>query len=392
MTKHLVCLMTALIAIGGCKHTVDQKKVSPVGPLPAGSFARQWTAELDFTKEKDNARSLHPLDKWVFVHTRRNVSYCLDRAGGALQFIADVDVAGGVLREPIRMGDYLVYPTSSTLEIFNLQGRVLKSVPLDSPTGASGVGEGNIVYIGVNQLRGYGRVLAMDITRPAAVPRWSVLTRGAITGRPAFYERTIFVGSDDGSLLALTTDGTAHWVGLPNHIFSTRGQFLSDIYADETGVYAANTDSKLYVLDRNTGKILWQYYSGSALKTAPEVTATTVYQYVPGNGIVALDKAAGGYNREPKWNVKSAVQFLSDDDTHAYLRKQDNTLLAVDKQTGKIDFTSKTRKFSVFTSNTTTPIIYAATPEGAVVAIRPVLAPGETGEIVLRLEETPLGG
>ena len=393
MSKHLLSLtlpLIALITLASCKHTTEQKAVSPVGPLPAGSFAREWTAKLDIAN--DPARSLHVRDKWVFVYTRGNVSYGLSRSGGGITFISDVDVAGGVLREPLILGQYIVYTTSASLEVYSEQGRALKQIPLESATQAGGVGEGNMVYLGVNQLRGYGRVLAMDITRPAAVPRWSVLTRGSILGRPAYHNRIIYVGSDDGNLVALRPDGSPHWVGLPAHNFTTRGQFISDIHADETGVYASSTDSKLYALDRDTGRILWQYYSGSALKTSPKVTATMVYQYVQGKGIVGLDKINGGYNREPKWAAAGTVQFLSDDETNAYLRRQDNTLIAVDKQTGQIKFTSKSKKFSVFGSNTTGSTIYGATPDGQVVAIRPVLAPGETGEIVMGFEESPLGG
>src|SRR5262245_51321439 len=95
VTKHLVWLLIGFVALSGCRHEKDQKAVSPVGPLPAGSFAREWTAQLDL--KNDPVRSLHVLRDWVFVYTRKNVSYGLRRAGGALEFISDVNVSGGVL-------------------------------------------------------------------------------------------------------------------------------------------------------------------------------------------------------------------------------------------------------------------------------------------------------
>ena len=389
MTKHLVWLMIGVLSAGGCATKKPLVK-SPVGPLPAGSFARQWTAPLDFTK--DTVREINLTADRVFVYTHGNLAYVINRGGGNLEFINDVNVSGGVLRAPIILGDYLVYPTSSSLEIYSQRGRPLKSISLESPTGASGVGLGNMIFIGENKLGGFGRVVALDITRRADVPRWSVLTRGSITGRLGLYDKVTFTGSDDGTLVALTEDGTPAWPGLPGNLFATHGKFLSDITADETGVYASNTDTKLYVLDRNNGRIKWQYYASNALKTAPVVTGTMVYQLVPGKGLIALDKNTGGFNREPKWTVKDAVQFLSEDEGHSYLLRRDNTILAVDKESGQVQFTSKQKGFDVFATNTTDAIIFAATDKGLVVAIRPVLAAGESGEIVMRWERVGADG
>lgn len=382
MTKHLAWLMIGLLAGAGCRSTQKPTTVSAVGPLPAGSFARTWAAPLNL--QQDAMRELDLTPNRVFAYTHNNQSYVLTRDGGALQFFNDVNVSGGVLRAPIILSPYIVYPTSASLEIYSDRGRLLKSIRLDSPTGASGVGDGNMVYIGENQQGGYGRITALDITRPVGVPVWSVLTRGVIVGRPALYDKVIFVGSDDGSLVALTEDGIPAWPLLPDDVFKAGGGFVSDIVADKTGVYAACTDTKLYVLNRNDGKIKWQYYSTRALKTPPAVTKTMVYQWVPGKGLAGLDKLKGGYNRVPKWIVPDAVQFLSEDESHAYLRRDDNTILAVDKQTGKVLFKSKENGFDVFATNTNDSTIFAATAEGLVVAIHPVLSAGEIGEIVMR--------
>jgi outer membrane protein assembly factor BamB len=384
VTKHLVCLMIGVLAVTGCRSSQKAGATSPVGALPPGSFARNWTAPLGL--KSDPIREVNITPNRVFAYTNSNQSCVISRSSGHIEFMNNVDVSGGVLRAPIILGDYLIYPTSSSIEIYSQNGRPLKSLPLESPTSASGVGLGNMVYIGVNKLGGYGRLVALDITRHTGVPRWSVLTRGAITGRPAIYEKVIFAGSEDGNLVALTDDGGPAWPGLPGNVFSTNGSFMSDVTADETGVYASNTDTKLYVLDRVSGRIKWQYFSTAALKTPPAVTPTMVYQWVPGKGMAGIDKLNGTYNREPKWTVRDAVQFLSEDEAHAYLRHKDNTILAVDKATGKIQFTSKGRAFQVFATNTTDAIIYASTKDGIVVAIRPVIAAGETGEIVLNLQ------
>jgi outer membrane protein assembly factor BamB len=172
--------------------------------------------------------------------------------------------------------------------------------------------------------------------------------------------------------------------------FNTSGKFLSDIKVDDFGVYASNTDSKLYCLDRVNGHIKWMYYASVPLKTSPVVTANMVYQYVDGTGIVAIDKTNGTFNRSPKWAVKGAVQVLSEDQQLIYLRRRDNRLLAVDKSSGEVVFTSKAHPFEVFATNSKDSIIYGATRSGSVWAIRPVVQEGEVGTMVMDFRAEPV--
>ena len=88
--------------------------------------------------------------------------------------------------------------------------------------------------------------------------------------------------------------------------------------------------------------------------------------------------------------VKNAVQMLSEDQQNVYLRGRDNRLLAVDKQSGQVVFQSKSKGYEKFTSNTDDALIYAATKDGRVVAIRPVLREGEVGVIVMGFAEQPV--
>ena len=153
----------------------------------------------------------------------------------------------------------------------------------------------------------------------------------------------------------------------------------------EPGRTAASTDNKLYALNRNSGKIRWQYFGGAALRTAPAVTSDTVYQFVPGTGVVAIDKAAGEFIRKPRWVASDATQFLAADERNAYLRTRDNRIVAQDKKTGERKFSSVHHDFTVFATNLVKEdgIVYAGTKQGRVVAVRPVLKPGTVGEVVM---------
>ena len=85
--------------------------------------------------------------------------------------------------------------------------------------------------------------------------------------------------------------------------------------------------------------------------------------------------------------VRGTTQFLSEDATMAYLRTNDNLIVAVNKKTGEQKFKSKRQDLQLFaTSEKPDGIVYAATLNGDVYAIRPALKAGSVGELVqLRL-------
>jgi outer membrane protein assembly factor BamB len=275
--------------------------------------------------------------------------------------------------------------------VFNNRGRRTRTVELEKSITSGAVGSGNTVYVGLAHTGGTGVMASIDLTKPYHVVNWELMAYGAIEGTPAIYDKVIYVGAEDGRLYAVTEERGQLWaleggVGF----FATQGKFVSNIIADDFGVYASNTDSKLYCLDRGTGHIKWQYYAARPLKTAPVVTATMVYQYVDGGGIVAIEKTAGTFNRAPKWTAKNAVQVLSEDQAYVYLRRRDNILQAVDKASGQVVFTSKKHPFEVFATNTKDSMIYGATPSGTVWAVRPVLREGEVGNLVVDFRAEPL--
>ena len=91
-----------------------------------------------------------------------------------------------------------------------------------------------------------------------------------------------------------------------------------------------------------------------------------VYQFVPGQGIVGIDKMQGSSTASRSGSSKNAAQVLSEDAENVYLRRRDNRLIAVDKQSGEGDFTSKAATFTIFATNPADSMIYASTRDGAV--------------------------
>ena len=397
MKQHLVFLVTVIglvalgAGVGGC-GAWGKKETAPVAPqaVPSNSFARTWANNLKVDKN-DPITELHVRQDTLFAYTKGHLVYGVDRIGGNTKYLAQPVITGGTLRPPLLLGQHVVYPSGSSLDILTDRGRPARTIELDKPIRSGAVGEGNFIYLGLDHYAGTGTVAKIDITKPYKVVVWELMADAAVSPTPALHNRVLYVGSEDGRIYAVTDERSQVW-SLENKKgwFQTQGRFVSDIKADDTGIYASNTDMRLYCLDPQTGRIKWQYFASAPLKTAPVVTQTMAYQLVPGTGIVAIDKLTGEFHRKPKWIVKEARQVLSEDDQNVYLLRRDNRLMAVNKQSGQVAFLSKTKNLSVFATNTSDSTIYGATPEGHIEAIRPVLREGEVGNIVLDLRPEPL--
>src|SRR5262249_32211068 len=158
---------------------------------------------------------------------------------------------------------------------------------------------------------------------------------------PAIQQGIVYAADDRGNVYAVNSDTRAPvWAlkqeGREEGVFGTDGPVRADVKADETGGYVASMDSKLYCIGRTNGRMNWRFCAGSPLTSSPAVTATSVYQYVQGQGIVAIDKAQGDPIRKPKWAVPEAVQFLAEDDKYVYLERGDHAIIGADKASGSI--------------------------------------------------------
>jgi outer membrane protein assembly factor BamB len=227
------------------------------------------------------------------------------------------------------------------------------------------------------------RLAKVDFTKAFGKTIWELLTFGGISAAPAVMEDAIYAGTEDARVFAVSPDRQPIW-STEGNIFRTEGPIVADLKSDDTGVYVACTDSKLYCIDRASGRLKWQYFAGTPLRTQPVVTADAVYQFVPGKGLVAIDKATGKDFREPRWVAPAAGRFLSQDDNNVYVRSAEGNVAALDRKTGEPRFKSRRSDITVFAwPNTKDSMIYGATPRGEVIAIKPVTTPGTMGQVVM---------
>jgi outer membrane protein assembly factor BamB len=376
--KQLLSVLIGLLLIGGCaRYQEDQPR--QLGEITSQGFVEQWRAPLTLD-DGDELQRGYLVGETLYIYSGNNRVFALDPRGGQLRHSNRIASATSAVRRPTVQGDYIIYPTRASLEVYSRAGRHLKSVPMGHSIRSPGTGAGNIVYVGLDYPIG-GRLAKIDIARAYGHTVWELMTDGGLSAAPVWYDDAIYVASEGGTVYAVNAVRAPIW-STPGNVFRTDGPVVADIKVDDTGVYVASTDTKLYCIDRLTGRIKWQYYAGRPLTTPPVLTSDRVYQFVRGQGLVALDKRTGEPSRQPLWALDDAREFLAEDEAHTYVAMRDGRIAAVDRTSGEIRFRSQRRDFDVFVANTRDGMIYAARRDGTVIGVRPVLSPGAVGYIV----------
>lgn len=398
MNKHLLSLLCGLVIGMGCARPPEPGFNENPQPLENPSFARQWGTDLSHGND-DPVTSIYLSDQYVFAYRRGGSSSVMDRATGRLQHIDNPKDGVQALHPPIVLKDRIVYPTTTYLEVFDTDGRYIEhptkptdeldkpfSQSLDFPIRSDAVGLGKQVFFGADY-QGSGRAIGIDMTKPYVPEIWTLMTPGSsVTAAPAVLKDVVYIASDNGKVAAVATDTREPIWPLDQGVFGTYGRVDANLAADQTGLYVASTDTKLYCLQRAGGRIKWQYFAGAPLHEGATLTKDMVYLYVPRTGLVAINKndVAKGINREARWTAADARQFLSEDEHYVFVRTTGNRIAALDKATGEQRFVSKRPDLVAFATNVKGDgIVYVATQGGRIICVRPVVHPGEMGEVVL---------
>jgi outer membrane protein assembly factor BamB len=374
----LIRLMSIVVLLAFMGQQGCTRHHEPViGVVPANAFVVDWPAHL--TLDRDSVTGLHVVGDSLVVYTANNRGYWLASAGGQLLSSNVLGTQGLTVYPPVTLADRVLVPTTLSIQSFDRSGKFIESFEVKTAIQSGGAAAGNAIYLGVTH-PGSGR-LAKFIIDKGLVRDWELYTSDGIVAAPAVVNDTIFAAGIDGRVWGVTAARQALW-NLPDFSFQADGAVSADLVADDFGVYVASQDQKLYCLDRGTGKIKRAYYAGTPLLDAPVVIGNTVYQVVPHRGLVAINKTEGKFSREELWVQPAAQQVLSSDNSYLYVRGGKGSILALDKATGQPRFQSARPDLRIFATNLKTATIYAATKDGTILAIRPVLRPGTTGELV----------
>jgi hypothetical protein len=169
-----------------------------------------------------------------------------------IQIPINTAIYGGV----VTTADGLVYWVSGqSLYWFRENSETLDVHQAPLPAAAASapsLGPDGSIYVGLED----GRLVALDAEGNA---KWSVQTGGIIAGSPAVAnDGRVFAGSMDGTLRAFGADGSELWVfTAPGG--TSLGFFASPTFGPHGSLYAADISKAiLYALNPDTGAINWQ--------------------------------------------------------------------------------------------------------------------------------------
>jgi outer membrane protein assembly factor BamB len=166
---------------------------------------------------------------------------------------------------------------------------------------------------------------------PPAALEYKAEERGGVAVDPA--TRLVLFGTRDGWLHAVRPDGTVAWE------FRGAGAFGQPAVDGDT-VYVGSADGRLYAVSLTTGKERWSYRTEEDLTTRPAVSGGLVFVASLEDTLFAVDAATGAWkwhHRATKeaagFTIFGAASAIATPDT-VYVAHSDGSAAAIDPKAG----------------------------------------------------------
>ncbi len=186
---------------------------------------------------------------------------------------------------------------------------------------------GDTVYVGTDN----GTVLALDQCTGAVRWEFVAATDADVASSPTVVDGTLYVGVDDGTLYAVhANNGTEQW----SFTEPTGAIDASPVVVDGT-VYVGSADGSLYAVHAENGTKAWEYPTGDAVEfSSPTYGDDTVFVGTT-DGTVHAVWADNGTARWTNGTPADAVRTTpAYDDGTVYVTGEDHALHAYDVASG----------------------------------------------------------
>ncbi len=166
------------------------------------------------------------------------------------------------------------------------------------------------VYIGSDD----GNLYALSASSGEVV--WKLAAGGIVRSTPALDGGRVFISSDDGFAYAVdATTGAQAWATDIGNVTAVRDvsgktdpsfDYLqsSPVIADNR-LYVGSADGNVYALDSDTGEVVWKFATGALVRATPAVADGVVYIGSWSGVFYALDAQTG----EPRWSYEASTQL-----------------------------------------------------------------------------------
>jgi outer membrane protein assembly factor BamB len=174
--------------------------------------------------------------------------------------------------------------------------------------------------------------------------QWKFATNGAIRSTPAVVQSSVVIGSSDGYVYCLSTDGKEQWK------FNAGSPVSSSPAVDHGTVYFTSRANILYAVQLKNGRVVWKKNLGTPLPYvwgfdyyvgSPAIDNGTIYTGSADGNLYALNSSDG--RERWKFTVSSPVRSTpAVDNDNVYFGDCSGTVYAINKTKGTVRWLYKT--------------------------------------------------
>jgi outer membrane protein assembly factor BamB len=238
------------------------------------------------------------------------------------------------------------------------EGNLLMRKPLGFGPICPPVRNNNFYYVpGTDQ-----RVHVMNVSDMVPVFDVSANDNGAVVWVGA-EDNFVAFATDAGTLAAMTPDR-------PDQLwrFEAESAINAPVVYDGSRFIFSSKDAYVYAVDRYRGRLAWKYLTPAILTDAPRVTQHYVYQYIEGQGLLAINKSNGAL----AWTLPEGIDLLAENGSKVYIVAKQSKLIVFDNRKLVKVYEVEIPAVTKWASNTDDARIYLADDNGRIVCIKPI--------------------
>ncbi|OJW07425.1 MAG: hypothetical protein BGO49_26005 [Planctomycetales bacterium 71-10] len=341
---------------------------------------RQWVTAAPVSGSEKVLRISRGKD-YLFVQTNQGMIHAYEAETGRPLWSTSIGEQSARALA-VAQNSYAVFATSANIltALDRNTGRIIWRQGLGTtPTTGTTADEDHVV-VGLDT----GMLRCFDLkeeegdgpARLRATPKlaWSLGTGGRVLTRPLFGDRIVCFGSTDGRVYVHMKNEA-----IPLYRISTGGPIGAEFASHGTrSLLIPSADDTLYSVDVLTAKMQWTFPSAAPISQGPIVAQDEIFVINDAGLLSLLDPKSG----EPRWTSHTdRAKFLGVSPSKVYLLSEDNDLLVVARDSGKVVLDPSAtfqragldlREFTLSFPERFDDRLFLATPSGVLICLREV--------------------